>query len=142
MSNDRYAGPVAEPRAHALAVLPGGHRNQLVPGDQLKPHLPRHLQVGRLVQRPSHARQRGARGIQQALLERAPERRPVEVALAVVLIPRVRVRVQQHQRHRPVHGGLRAQLAEHDRVVAPEHERHDPGADNGLAALRRSARWS
>ena len=70
--------------------------------------------------------------VDQPLLERALERRAVEVALAVVLLPRVGVGVEQHDAERPVDGGVRAQLAEHDRVVAAERDRRRAGAHHRL----------
>ncbi len=73
-------------------------------------------------------------GVDQALLDRTAERGAVEVPLAVVLVPGVGVRVEQHQRHRAVDGVLGAELAEHDRVVAAEDERHDPGLEQGAKA--------
>ena len=66
----------------------------------------------------------------------------MEVALAVVLVPRVGVRVEQHDADRPVHRGLGAQLAEHDRVVAAEHQRHRAGREQRgepVGDLRRGA---
>jgi hypothetical protein len=53
---------------------------------------------------------------------------PWKVSLAVVLVPDVGVRVQQHDGYWPMDRGLCAQLAEHDRVVATQHQRHDPSA--------------
>ena len=97
-----------------------------------KPSRARLGEVGGGVERAAHAGQQRALRAQQPLLDRAPERRAVEVALAVVLVPRVGVRVEQHQRHRAVHRRLRAQLAEHDRVVAAEHQRHHAGPHDRL----------
>ena len=126
MSNDRYAGPSPIRRADAVAVLVGRHRHQVRSGDDLEPELARDVEVLGPVQRAAHAREQRARRVDEPLLDRAAERGPVEVALAVVLIPGVGVGVEQHERHRAVRGVLGAELAEDDRVIAAEHERHDP----------------
>jgi hypothetical protein len=123
-------GSAAQSRAHSLAVLRRRHRHELVAGDHLKAHFARLAHVGRAIERTPHAGEGGARGIEQPLLHGAPERGPVEVALAVVLIPGVGVRVEQNERNRTVHGGLSSQLAEHDRVIAAKHERHSARAQH------------
>ena len=134
-------GRVADALAHAARVLRGVHRAQLArPPRTSKPSARASERSDARVQRAAHAGQQRALRAQQPLLHRAPERRAVEVALAVVLVPRVGVRVEQHQRDRAVDRGMRAQLAEHDRVVAAQHERHDAGAHDRLERRRRSGR--
>ena len=115
--------------AHEPPVVGRGQRAQRVAGEDLEAPAARLGEVGGSIERPAHAGERRALGRQQPLLERAPERRPVEVALAVVLVPRVGVGVDQDEPERAVALGVRAQLPEHDRVVAAEHERGDPGGD-------------
>ena len=137
MSKLRYAGAVADARAHTPRVVRRStFALQLLPCDHLEAQLARRGEVVCRIERAAHARQQRALRREQSLLHRAPERGAVEVALAVVVVPGVGVRIEQHQRDRPVHGGLRAQLAEHDRVVAAEHDRHDARAKQRLEPLR------
>ena len=120
--------PARQPLAHAPPVLLRRPAAQLVAGHDLEPPPARLVEVGRRVQRPAHAGQQRPLGRDQPLLERAPERRAVEVALAVVAVPGVGVGVEQDDAERAVALGVRAQLAEDDRVVAAEHERGGAGA--------------
>ena len=116
--------PVSEPPADTVAVVARADRAQLVALDQLEAHLARVAEVALRVQRPAHAREQRSLRRDHALLDRAPERRAVEVLLAVVLVPGVRVRVEQNHADRlSGGGGVRAQLAQDDRVVAAQHER-------------------
>src|SRR3954468_24054563 len=67
--------------------------------------------------------------VEQVFLDRALERRPVEVALAEVLLPRVAVRVELHERHRPVALRKRTELREGDGMVAAECREEDAALD-------------
>src|SRR4051794_32739492 len=67
--------------------------------------------------------------VEEALLHRAFERRPVEVALAEVLLPRVTVRVELHERHWPVPLCERAKLRQRDRMVAAKCSEEDAALD-------------
>jgi hypothetical protein len=115
---------IADASTHPAPVLLPRPGAQLVAGDDLEAPVAWLVEVGRGVQRAAHAGQERAPGIDQPLLERAPERRPVEVALAVVGVPRVGMRVEQDDPDRAVLASVGAELAEHDRVVAAEHDRH------------------
>ena len=59
----------------------------------------------------------------------------MEVALAEVLVPRVRVGVELHERERPVLRGEHPQLGERDRVVAAHRRREDPRVDDRCERL-------
>src|SRR5690606_33245691 len=65
---------------------------------------------------------------------RADERRPMEVLAAEVLVPRVDVRIELHQREGPVLLRGRAQQRQRDRMVAADHERRGTRVVNGRRA--------
>ena len=79
--------------------------------------------------------------VDQPFLGRPSERRPVEVALVEVLVPRVAVGIELHERERAVTFRDCPQLGERDRVVAAEaqgghaclDERREPLFDAGEA---------
>src|ERR671935_254519 len=83
------------------------------------------LQVPCRVDGAAHARLHGSVGLDQPFLRRALERRPMEVALPEVLVPRVGVRVELHERERPMLARQHAQLGERDRMVAAHRRRED-----------------
>ena len=140
MSNDRYSGSVAGALADEPPVVGRIERPERVARQDLEAPAAWLVEVGRRVERTAHPGQRRALRRDQALLQRAPERRAVEVALAVVLVPGVGMGVEQDEPERPVALGVRAQLAEHDRVVAAEHERRDAGGDERPRGPRGSGR--
>ena len=126
-------GPVADPRAHPLArTAPASTSAARRTATISKPHSRGSSRSDAAYSEPRMPGQQRARRVDQALLERPLERRAVEVALAVVLLPGVGVGVEQHDADRPVDGGVRAQLAEHDRVVAAERRSARAGAQHRL----------
>ena len=93
------------------------------------------VEVGALEERPAHARLHRRRRVDQPFLGGAAERRPVEVALVEVLVPRVSVGIELDERERAVPPGDDAQLGERDRVVAAEREREDARLHHGRQRL-------
>src|SRR5439155_1582646 len=71
---------------------------ELGPGDRLVAKLGGRRGVGGAVQASAHPRLERARGIDELLLHRPAEHRPVEVAQSVVGVPHVGVRVEVHER--------------------------------------------
>ena len=125
MSKDRNAGASPTRCLTRSAYSAGGRGAQLVAGDDVEAHRARLVEVLALYSPPRMPGEDRPVGVDQALFERAAERGAVEVALAVVVLPRVGVGVEQDDRERAVHRGVGAQLAEDDRVVAAEDDRRD-----------------
>ena len=81
--------------------------------------------------------------VDDPFLDRAAERRAVKVLAAEILVPRVDVRVELHERERTVTPGQRAQHRQRDRVIAADDDRPragvgdraDPRLDDVVALL-------
>ena len=116
----------ATPAAPRASISVDGHHGE--------PELAVVDEVSGAVQRTARADVHAGRGVEQALLGRAPERRAVGVGRAEVAVPRVEVRVEVHHRHR-----LRrrdgTQQRKRDGVVAAEHQQ----AGGALAQVARGA---
>ena len=142
MSNDRNAGPSPIRARTRSAYCSGVHVRSSSQVTISKPHPRGSSRSEAAYSEPRMPASSDAVRVDQPLLERALERRAVEVALAVVLLPGVGVGVEQHDADRPVDRRVRAQLAEHDRVVAAERRAGDAGAQHRRRAAPRSAPWS
>ena len=132
---------VADPLAHAPRVLaPASSVRSSSQVTISKPQPRGSSRSEARVQRPAHAGQQRALRVDQALLERALERRAVEVALAVVLLPGVGVGVEQHERRagrarRRARAARRARSSGRRRARAASRRR----ASTRLELRRRSA---
>ena len=127
--SDRNAGPSPIRVAHARAYSRGRPGPQLVAGHDLEAPRARLVEVRGGVERAAHPGQQRPRRVDQALLQRALERRAVEVALALVLLPGVGVGVEQHHR-RPARGPRPARAARRARSSGRRR------ASSGIAPAR------
>ena len=118
---------ISDPLRRELPVRRRPKFPQLIGRQHRKSHLTRFLEVFAGVQRPAEAGLDGGPRVDQALLERPPERGSVEVLLAEVTVPRVAVRIEVDERELAVNARKLSELREGDRVVTAEHEREDTG---------------
>ncbi len=130
MSKDRNTGRSATRWRTSSPYASGPSARSSSLGMTWKPSARRVVEVGALEERPSHPGLHRRRRVYQPFLGGPAERRPVEVALVEVLVPRVAVGIELDERKRPVALRDDAQLGERDRVVAAEGEREDAGLDN------------
>ena len=111
--------------AHQLRQRRGRQRERLVGGQHPVAELDRLADVGGCEQRAAHPDLERARRLDEALLDRAPERRAGAVPLAAEESgPGVGVGIEVDQRERAMPAGERAQFRQRHAMVAAEAERH------------------
>ena len=136
-----YAGPVDD--AADLFDGPGdAARLHLIDVDHRDAVLAVEVEVVLAVHRPADADLDEALAVDEPFLDGAAERRAVKILAAEVLVPRVDVRVELHERERSVPLRQRAQDRQRDRVVAADDDRPRAGVGDradarldGLVAL-------
>src|SRR5206468_6657768 len=91
--------------------------------DHRDPMLAMEVEIVLSVHRPANADLDEPLSVDEAFLDRAAERRAVKIFAAEVLVPRVDVRIELHERQRSMAFRQRTQHRERDRVIAADDDR-------------------